>query len=196
MSANPTRQAGPSNPNWRGGRSIASNGYVLVKVGKGHHLADVRGYAYEHRLVAEEKLGRRLMPSEVPHHINGIKTDNRPENLEVVSRSEHGHHHRKSDRGLRNPGEANPEIACACGCGETLLRFDGTRRPRAYITGHNRQPSEARDAIEAVLAGGPLHRSEIARRLGKSDAVVATTLSRLKAEGRARSDGGGVWGPV
>lgn len=43
---------------WKGGRSIASNGYVLVRVGKKHHLADVRGYAYEHRIVAEQKLGR------------------------------------------------------------------------------------------------------------------------------------------
>jgi hypothetical protein len=37
---------GPRNPNWRGGRSLASNGYVLIRVGVGPHLADVRGYAY------------------------------------------------------------------------------------------------------------------------------------------------------
>src|SRR4051812_41815968 len=51
------RQNREDNPNWRGGRSIASNGYIIVRVGVGHHLADVRGYAYEHRLVAEQKLG-------------------------------------------------------------------------------------------------------------------------------------------
>lgn len=45
------RLPGPDNPNWRGGRSVASNGYMLVRAGVGHHLADVRGYAYEHRLV-------------------------------------------------------------------------------------------------------------------------------------------------
>lgn len=44
--------------NWKGGRSIASNGYMLVRVGLSHHLADVRGYAYEHRLVAEQKIGQ------------------------------------------------------------------------------------------------------------------------------------------
>lgn len=52
--------SGPDNPNWKGGRSIASNGYVLLRM-PGHHLADVRGYVYEHRLVAEQKLGRRLV---------------------------------------------------------------------------------------------------------------------------------------
>ena len=69
----PNYNTGPAHNRWKGGRSIASNGYVLVRVGKRHHLADVRGYAYEHRLVAEEKLGRRLTPGEIPHHINGIK---------------------------------------------------------------------------------------------------------------------------
>lgn len=54
-------QRGSLNANWRGGRSIASNGYVLIRVGTGHHLADVRGYAYEHRVVAENSLGRRLV---------------------------------------------------------------------------------------------------------------------------------------
>jgi hypothetical protein len=33
---------GARNPNWKGGRLVASNGYVLVRVGVGHHLADVR----------------------------------------------------------------------------------------------------------------------------------------------------------
>ena len=68
------------NPNWKGGRTVTEHGYVLIKVGVGHHLADVRGYAYEHRLKAEVKLGRRLSPSEIVHHINGDKQDNKLSN--------------------------------------------------------------------------------------------------------------------
>lgn len=51
---------GAKNGFWKGGRTVASNGYVLVRVGTDHHLADVRGYVYEHRLIAEQKIGRHL----------------------------------------------------------------------------------------------------------------------------------------
>lgn len=120
-----SRQSGPLNPNWRGGRSVASNGYVLIRVGIGHPMADVRGYAYEHRLVASHVLGRPLARGELVHHRNGDKTDNRPENLEVV-RGNAGHllHHRKHLSWRRLPGEGNPVILCACGCGAAFTKFD------------------------------------------------------------------------
>lgn len=129
--------SGERNPNWRGGRSVASNGYVLVRVGVGHHLADVRGYAYEHRLVAEKKIGRRLLPGEQVHHIDGNTQNNAPENLEVMSSlHEHRHIHSKR-RDTRSPGEANPMVPCACGCGETFTRYDASGRPRRFVSGHN-----------------------------------------------------------
>lgn len=129
-------QPGARNPNWKGGRSIASNGYVLLKM-PGHHLADVRGYVYEHRVVAETKLGRHLVVGEVPHHINGVKTDNRPENIEVLTVLEHRRKHRRLDRGLQNPGEPNPSATCACGCGALFQKFDNAGRPRRFVSGHN-----------------------------------------------------------
>lgn len=129
---------GATNNLWKGGRSIASNGYVLIRVGKEHHLADVRGYAYEHRLVAEQKLGRRLRSGEIPHHINGDKQDNRPENIEVVeSGFAHRVKHRKHATDRQLPHEPNPLITCACGCGDMFPKFDPSGRPRAFVTGHN-----------------------------------------------------------
>jgi hypothetical protein len=86
------RILGPNHRNWRGGRSIESrSGYVRV-------FCDEEGrprYIYEHVLVAEKKIGRRIVPGEVVHHLNCDRTDNRPENLRVVSRAEHVRLHKQ-----------------------------------------------------------------------------------------------------
>ena len=128
---------GAENPNWRGGRVVDPRGYVLIRVGVNHHLADVRGYAYEHRLKAEKKLGRRLRKGEEVHHDDERKGNNRPRNLIVAkSKAEHRALHRKR-KDLRNPGQPNPWIKCKCGCGARLKKFDETGRPRRYVSGHN-----------------------------------------------------------
>lgn len=129
---------GSKNGMWRGGRSIASNGYVLIRIGRDHHLADSRGYAYEHRVVAESVIGRPLLKGEQVHHRNGDKTDNRPENLEVTATiAEHRAHHRGAGSRRRLPGQQNDLVRCACGCGQRLDRFDRDGRPRRYVSGHN-----------------------------------------------------------
>lgn len=76
-------------PAWKGGKRYCS-GYVEVWIdGK---------YRREHRLVMEEKLGRKLKSSEVVHHINEIKSDNRSSNLQLfINRAEHRRYHSKKD---------------------------------------------------------------------------------------------------
>lgn len=121
-----------------GRKRLSSHGYVLVRVGKDHHLADANGEAYEHRLVAERILGRELKPGEIIHHKNGIKTDNSPENIAVMIGNEgHGVHHRTVNLNLQMPGEPNQIISCKCGCGRLLDKYDQWGRPREYISGHN-----------------------------------------------------------
>lgn len=134
---------GSNNPNWRGGRSVASNGYVFVRVGQAHHLADVRGYAYEHRVVAEQKIGRAIAPGEHVHHIDGNKTNNDPANLEVLTVAEHRLEHRTSGKPRRMPGEQNSVAPCACGCGAEFSKYDAYGRLRRFIPGHNIHPRAA-----------------------------------------------------
>jgi len=73
------------NPNWKGGK-YNCGGYIKIKVSL-HPNRDKRGYILEHRLVMEHHLGRYLEDGEFIHHKNGIKTDNRLENLELMSSS-------------------------------------------------------------------------------------------------------------
>lgn len=178
----------------RSGCSIASNGYVLIRVGINHHLADARGYAYEHRLVAERKIGRRLKPEEHVHHVNHNKQDSRSENLEVMaSLAEHFVEHRKPGSNLQLPGELNPLIFCSCGCGDRFSRFDESGRPREFVSGHNPQPAPTKLAVLATLASGKRHVREIIAELGTSRHSIAVCLSKLKRQGLIEQKGRGTW---
>ncbi len=127
-----------ANSNWRGGRSVTEHGYILLRVGVEHHLADVRGYAYEHRVVAEQVMGRHLRSGEIAHHKNGIRSDNRPQNIEIIDGiSHHWLKHRKHNSGRRLPGQENTVVFCVCGCGIRLKFFDKWGRPRRFVSGHN-----------------------------------------------------------
>lgn len=175
-------------------RVIASNGYVLIRVGKNHHLSDVRGYAYEHRLVAEEVVGRRLEPGEIVHHLNGNKQDNSPDNIKVCSSiAEHLAHHRiRAD--LRKPGQENPLVRCLCGCGKQFRRYDSAGRPRVYQSGHNPQPAPAEESVTAEFRShGTLLTREVIGNTGFGEGTVKRCLRKLVARGVLKRLGHGVY---
>ena len=88
---------GKNAPNWKGGKSINFLGWTWVYCPE--HPKSHNNYVAEHRLIMEKEIGRRLESEEIVHHINGIKTDNRIENLELHNRSSHGMlHHPKGKR--------------------------------------------------------------------------------------------------
>ena len=74
-------------------RGTGSRGYV-----KWH------GRHQHHRVVAEQMIGRLLHPGEIVHHKNGDKHDNRPENLEVNTQSNHCRGHATKNRRCTVPG--------------------------------------------------------------------------------------------
>ena len=63
-------------------KHLSKNGYYYVYY-RAHPNCDKEGRVFEHRIVMEKKLGRFLFPFENVHHKNGVKTDNRIENLEL-----------------------------------------------------------------------------------------------------------------
>lgn len=71
-----SKRFGEENPNWKGGKFIKKNGYVLVGL-------PGNCYVFEHRLVMEEFLKRPLKSNENVHHKNGNRSDNSIQNLEL-----------------------------------------------------------------------------------------------------------------
>lgn len=70
------------------GRKKNKAGYVLLCI-HDHPNSDRNGYVFEHRVMVEMFCGRFLRLGEDVHHKNEIKHDNRIENLELISHSEH-----------------------------------------------------------------------------------------------------------
>lgn len=134
-------------------------GYVLVHCpkypkAKWSNGGKKGGYVLEHRLVMANAIKRPLTKEEHVHHINGDKSDNRVENLEIMSNSEHKKRHfecmSEEDKAnnarlcAKNLGMyidtiriERKEISCACGCGETFISPDTKGRARKFIHGHN-----------------------------------------------------------
>lgn len=73
---------GKAHQSWKGGISKFGEGYLRFTSGP-------NAKKLVHRVVMEEHIGRTLTSNEIIHHKNGIKSDNRLENLEIVLRTTH-----------------------------------------------------------------------------------------------------------
>ena len=93
---------GKRNGLWKGTK-LTENGYI--KILKPNHPRARDKYIWEHILIVEKKIGRFLNKSEVVHHINGVRNDNRIENLMLFeSNSKHlSFHHKIKQFGYTGP---------------------------------------------------------------------------------------------
>ncbi|UBF23374.1 HNH endonuclease [Haloarcula tailed virus 3] len=88
--------------NYHAGFEINSDGYKTVV----SNFKGVRDRFYLHRLLAVAEYGFDAVKGMHVHHENGIKWDNRPENIEIMMPEEHGRMHGKEreEDGFKNSG--------------------------------------------------------------------------------------------
>ena len=129
-------QLGSANHQWKGGRTVMSLGYVLIKR-RDHYRTDKNGYVFEHILVAEKALGKPLPSKAVIHHINDCRGENINTNLVICQNQ--GYHRLIHLRRDAYRATGNPRARRCAGCGKWIL--PGTPRASFNIGISQRHPS-------------------------------------------------------
>lgn len=92
LSESARKRTGSKNPNWKGG-IVNFTGRVLIYCPNHPNPNYCNTHVFRYRLVMEEHLGRYLDKNEIVHHTNGIVDDDRVENLQIMTQSEHARLH-------------------------------------------------------------------------------------------------------
>lgn len=170
-------RSGPLHKGWKGGRIVNKDGYVEIYCPDHPNCRKHTKYILEHRLVMESVLGRFLEKTEVVHHKNGVKNDNRPENLEVFgSNKEHlaatlkGCCPKWTEEGLARIREGQKNKAPAV--------FSEAERQRRRVL------CQTRNAIQRELkTDGPPSTPEIHRYLESRGTNWTETLQKVSEHG-------------
>ena len=164
------------------GKYFSTDGYIRVSTGHGKH-------AFEHRLIAEKSLGRKLLSSEHVHHINGDPSDNRSENLSVMDASEHQVFHKRkliaieSVKAMASNGLTTQEIGNSFGvCGVTVsraLKISGAGTKRIIC---NTRAASVSEASLRNLCDRGFTVIQISAELGVSENTVCRRLRKFGLE--------------
>lgn len=131
-----------------------------------------RGWTKEHRLVAEWVAGRELTDDECVHHVNFVKTDNRPENLRIMTKSDHNSYH----TALNNAKKWAPENS------EWIEEFK--RRHSEFMKLHN--PAERKDVtFPRILQACEEKGFNLSQLMATFDVGANVIKRRLRANGFA-----------
>lgn len=137
------KPCGANSWSWKGGRRISSAGYAEIFL-PNHHRARGNGYVFEHILVAEKLLGRKLVKGEDVHHKDENKENNSPDNLQILSKSKHSSLHGKNkirhgkyiacpvcgEDFYAKASHVQKRTTCSIGCASELFRRYYTGKPR------------------------------------------------------------------
>ena len=186
-------------PSYKGGNTCVYGGYVWEFV-PGHPLQNNWGWVAQHRLVAEDKIGRPLRQGRDPnfaehaHHRDDCRTNNHPDNIEVMTKSEHHSHHSRilagQTKGALTPEDRVTDALVTAGTVKGAARLlgisHGTIRNRwPHLIAHmkRKSPIEVNDPktlqIVQTLAASPQHSIyDIAEVIGADPKTVSRLCVR------------------
>lgn len=164
---NKRKRIGKDHPHYKNGKTISSHGYVILCSKEWGANAG----RYEHRVVMERHLGRKLKRGEIVHHKNGVKTDNRISNLQVMSRADHNREH----------GNGQMLACTSCGAERWYSKALAARLAKPYLCRkcyravRGKQPAkitdeDARDIRKSLKAGE--RGTDLARKYNVSPSTI------------------------